>query len=81
MPACSNLAEWQVMGPKALKGGRDERLRRRKEPQQAPSAQGKQVMRSAAGANLLHSVRCPAVVAAARAAAAAVQAGWDAPLP
>ena len=50
-PECGNLAEWQVMGPKALKGGHGER----KEPQQARLAQGKQVMRSAAGANFLHS--------------------------
>ena len=54
-PECGNLAEWQVMGPKALKGGHGERLRHRKEPQQARLAQGKQVMRSPAGANFLHS--------------------------
>ena len=39
----------------ALKGGHGERLRRRKQPQQAPSAQAKQVMRSPPGANFLHS--------------------------
>ena len=41
--------------PKALKGDRSERLWRRKQPQQAPSAQGKQVMRSPHGASFLHS--------------------------
>ena len=33
----------------ALKGGHGERLRRRKQPQQAPSAPGKQVMRQCLG--------------------------------
>ena len=58
-PNCSKLAQWQVLGPKArakaLKGGHGEPLRRRKQPQQAPSAQGKLVVRSPPGANLLHS--------------------------
>ena len=42
--------------PKALKGGHGERLRRRKQPQQAPSARGKQVMRSPPGPNFLRTV-------------------------
>ena len=37
--------------PNALKGGHGERLR----PQQAPSAQAKQVMMPPSGANFLHS--------------------------
>eukprot|EP00964_Phaeocystis_antarctica_P049683 scaffold28796_cov60-Phaeocystis_antarctica.AAC.4 len=45
----------QRPAPRGLKGGHGERLQRREQPQQAPSAQGKQVMRSAPGANLLHS--------------------------
>eukprot|EP00964_Phaeocystis_antarctica_P139021 scaffold103718_cov56-Phaeocystis_antarctica.AAC.2 len=41
----------------ALKGGHGERLRCRKQPQQAPLAQGQQLMRSPSGANSLHSAR------------------------
>ena len=46
----------EAKGPrqKALKGGHGERLWHRKQPQQAPSAQGEQVTSSPTGANFLH---------------------------
>eukprot|EP00964_Phaeocystis_antarctica_P103954 scaffold69163_cov71-Phaeocystis_antarctica.AAC.4 len=51
---------WQVVGPKARAQGGEGRPRRALsgrliQPQQAPSAQGRQVVRSPPGANLLHS--------------------------
>ena len=50
--SCRHLAGWLVSGPKARAKGTEGR---RKQAQQAPRARGKQVLRSAPGANLLHS--------------------------
>ena len=86
MPACSNLAEWLVMGPKARAKGAEGR------PRRAPSAP-QTATAGAFGAGeasdettgwgqpTAHSARCLAVVAAARAAGAATPAGWGAAVP
>ena len=70
-PECRNMAERLVMAPRwpaptALHGGHSERLRRRKQPQASPLAQGRQVMRSAPRANLLHLGPRPCAPCSAR---------------